>query len=79
MLRPDARVIKPRRNRMTLKDLSIFVLQQIGAVAMQHTWTPPCQACAMLHLVIDAFATCLNANDLHILVIQEGVKQPHRI
>ncbi len=36
MLRTDAGIIEPRRNRMRVLDLAVIVHQQIGAVAMQH-------------------------------------------
>src|SRR5262245_1222794 len=35
-LRPDARIVQARGNRMGIVDLPVLVLQQIGAVAMEH-------------------------------------------
>src|SRR6266853_3113047 len=36
VLGAHTRVIKPRRDRMRLYDLAVFVLKQIGAISMQH-------------------------------------------
>ena len=41
MLGTDARVVEPGRDRMRLGDLAVLVLQQVGAVAVQHAGAEP--------------------------------------
>ena len=79
MFRPDAGVIETRRNLMPLEDLTIGILQQIGAVAMQHAGAPAGQAGAMLHPVIDTTATGLYADYANMGIVEKGVEQPHRV
>ena len=66
MLRPDARIIQTRRNRMTVENLAVVGLQQVGTVAMQDTRLAAGQRRTML-VRIDALATGFNANDLENL------------
>ena len=49
MLRADARIVEPGRDRMGFLDLAVAVLQQIGAVAVQHAGRPAVSeaACSM--------------------------------
>ena len=65
MFRADAGVIQPCADREALQNLPIRVLQQIGAVAMQHAGAPAGQAGAMLHPVIHALAASLDPDDSH--------------
>jgi hypothetical protein len=72
MFRPDARIIEARRDRMPFEDLAILVLQQVGAVAMQHAGPTAGQAGAMLHLFVHALATGLDPDDRDTLSSRKG-------
>ena len=65
MFRADARVIETGRDRKAFQNLAIIILQQIGAVAVQHTGAATSQASAMLHPVVNAFATGLDPDDIY--------------
>ena len=54
---------------MPLKDLTILILEQIGAVAMQNPRTPSSKRRAVFHLEINAFATRLYADDPNIFIV----------
>ena len=77
MLRPDAGIIQPRRNRMRVLDLAVIVHQQIGAVAMQHAG-PAARDRGRVQLR-QAVAGGLDAEDLDAGIIEERMKQSHRI
>src|SRR5579863_2803200 len=77
MLRPDAGIIEPRRNRMRVLDLAITIHQEIGAVAMQHA-RPPARDRGGVQLR-EPVAGSLDAENLDRGIVEEGVKQPHRI
>ena len=79
MFRPDAGIVEPGRDRVALEDLAVGVLQQIGAVAVQHAGAAAGQAGAMLHPVIDALAARLDPDDAHRRVVEEREEQPHRV
>src|SRR5450830_779363 len=38
VLRTDAWIVKTRRDGMRFHDLAVFILQQIGVIAVQNTW-----------------------------------------
>ena len=78
MLRPDAGIIQPRTDRVRLDDLSVIVLQQVRAIAMQHTRPATGQARRMF-AAFDAVAAGLDADKPHRRIIEERMEQPHRI
>ena len=78
MLRPDARIIQPGADRVRLDDLPVIVLQQIGAVAVQHARPPAGQARGML-AGLDAVPARLHADQPHRRIIEERMEQPHRV
>ena len=74
VLRPYAGVIESGRHRVGLKDLSVFILHQIGAVTVQNARTADRQrGCVLTGL--QALATRLNAVHRYALILQKGVKQ----
>ena len=75
MFRPDAGIIEARRNRMAFADLAVFVLQQIGAVAMQHAGLAARQRGAMAIGHVDAMAGGFNAVDFHRRIVEERMEQ----
>ena len=81
MLWPDAGIIQTCGYREPFEDLTIVVLQQVGAVAMQHAGATASQGRTMLHLVVDAFAACLNPDDIDLFVGHEiiGINTRHRV
>src|SRR5690554_193576 len=78
MFRPDARIVEPRRNGMAITDLAVFVLQQIGAVAVKHTRLAALERGAVL-AGLDALARRFHAVNLHGRIIEERMEQAHRI
>jgi hypothetical protein len=46
MFRPDAGIIEARRNRVAFGDLAVFVLQQVGLVAVENAGRPPASEAA---------------------------------
>src|SRR5262245_31687286 len=50
VLWPDARVVEPGRDRMTVENLAIAVLEEIGPIAVKHARTP----CTHRRAVLDA-------------------------
>src|SRR2546423_4500914 len=75
MLGSDARIVQARRDRMAFEDLSVRILQQIGAVAVQHAWLAAGERGAMPVRYVEAVPTRLHAVDRYALVIEEGMKE----
>ena len=63
MLRADAGIVEAGRDRMAFHDLAVAVLQQIGAVAVQHAGRAGGQRGAML-LALEPLAAGFDADDL---------------
>ena len=78
MLGADAGVIQARADGVAFQDLAELILQQIGAVAMQHARAAPGEARRVLRRV-HAMAAGFHAEHPHRGVIQEGVEQPHGV
>jgi len=47
VFRTYARIIKPGRDGMGVADLPVFILKQVGAVAVQYTGRAACEAGGM--------------------------------
>ncbi len=77
MFRPDAGIIQPRRNRMRVLDLAVIVHQQIGAVAVQHA--RPAAGDRRRMQLRQPMAGGLDAENLDAGIVEEGMKQPHRV
>ena len=73
MLRPDARIVQSGRDRVAVLDLAVLVLEQIGAVAVQHAGRAGRQRRAML-VARQAFAAGLDPNNSDVLVVEEGME-----
>src|SRR5216684_425269 len=73
-----ARVIQPRRDRMRLADLAVFVLKQVGAVSVQHARPARAQRRRMLAARY-AQSTRLHADELDLTVGNIGKEDPHCI
>ncbi len=78
VLGADAGIVEASRDRMRLGDLAFLVLQQIGAVAVQHAGAAAGQRRGML-AGLDALAARLDADDAHALVVEEGMEQAHGV
>src|SRR5262249_33743076 len=78
MLRPDAWIIKTRRDRMRIDDLAVIVLKEIAALAVQ-TAEPSADYCRRRLAGLDDRPAGLNADDFDIAIIEEWMEQPHRI
>ena len=74
---PDARIVQASGDRETFEDLTIFVLEQLGAVAMQDARTTACQRRAVLHLFVHAFSTSFDADNIDRWIIEERIEQTH--
>ena len=60
---------------MAFEDLAVVVLQQVGAVAVQHAGLPPVIEAQWPFVHVEAVAARLDAVDRHALVVEEGVEQ----
>ena len=79
MLGADTGVIQPGRNGMSLDDLTVRILHQIGAVAVQHTHrTVGGQRCSMLPADY-AVPARLHADQLHAGHVDVGIEHTHRV
>ena len=78
MFGADARIVEAGRDRMRFGDLPVLVHQKIGAVAMQHAGPAAGDRGRML-AGCQAVARRLDAIDLDVLVVEEGMEQAHRI
>ncbi|ENN84331.1 hypothetical protein RHSP_21270 [Rhizobium freirei PRF 81] len=73
VFRADAGIVEASRDRMTFFDLAVAVLQQIGAVAVQHAGRTGGDGCAML-IALQTLAAGFDADDLDAFVIEEGME-----
>ena len=78
MFGADAGIVEAGRNRMGLGDLAVIIHQQVGAVAMQDAGLAAGDRGRML-LGAKAEARRFDADDLDILVVEEGMEQAHGI
>ena len=78
MLGPHSRVVKACRHRVRLDDLAVFVLQQIRAIAVQHTGAAADQRCRVATR-FDAVAGRFDTDQLHGIVVDVRIKDTHRI
>ena len=79
VFRPNPRIVQPGRDREPFEDLPVIILQQVGAVAVQHAGAPPGQRGAMLHLVVHALAARFDADDVHVLVVEKREEEAHSV
>mmetsp|Transcript_19494 Transcript_19494/g.49213 ORF Transcript_19494/g.49213 Transcript_19494/m.49213 type:complete len:530 (+) Transcript_19494:73-1662(+) len=75
VLRANAGVVKACADRVRLRDLAVIALQQEGARAVEHAGPAERERGAVL-VGVGARATCLHAEDAHLLVILEWVEHP---
>ena len=78
MLWPHARVVQARRDRMRLLNLAIGILEQIGAVAMQHARRAGRERGRMV-AGVHSMATSLDPNQGHVGLIDVVVENAHGI
>ena len=75
MLRPDAGIVEAGRDRVALEDLAVAVLQEIGAVAVQHAGPPAGHRGGVAVLHVEAVAAGLDADNRHLAVVEERMEQ----
>ena len=63
VLRADTRIVEAGRDRVRLDDLAIFVLQQVGAIAVQHAGAAAFQRCGMT-VGVQSVTSSFDANKL---------------
>ena len=63
---------------MAVLDLAVVVLQQVGAVAVQHAGRAGGQRGAVF-LALKPLAAGFHADDLHVLVVEERMEQADRV
>src|SRR3546814_6696799 len=73
MVRPDSGIVEAGRDRKRVGDLAVVVLQQVGAVAVQHA-RPPAGERGRVLSARNAVAGRLDADDAHALVVEEGMR-----
>ena len=78
MFRPDAGIVEAGADAVRLDDLAVVVLQQVGAVAVQHAGPAAGQAGGVL-AGLDAVAAGLDADQPHGRVVQERMEQAHGV
>src|SRR6267142_2159485 len=78
VLGADARIVETRRDRMRLGDLSVRVLQQVGAVAVQHARLARAERCGV-PAALQSFPGGFDTDQAHALVRQVGVKDAHGV
>src|SRR6056297_1895724 len=64
VLGTDTGVIETGGNRVSLEDLAVIILQEIGAIAVQNAGPATGERGAMLHLGVHALATGLDPDDV---------------
>ena len=74
MLRPDAGIVEPGRDRMRVLDLPVLVLQKICPVAVQHAGHAAVERGRVL-AGLDAVAAGLDPDHAHALVVEEGMEE----
>ena len=74
VLRADAGVVQACGNRVGAGDLAVGVLQQVGAVAVQHARRAAGHAGGVL-AGVDAVTGGLDADDLYAFIVEEWVEQ----
>lgn len=62
------------RDGVRLDDLTIAILQHVRAHTVQHTWRSLAQRCTVT-IRVYAVAACLDADQAHALVLDEGVEE----
>ena len=75
MLRPDAGIIEPGGDRMAFENLPVGVLQEIGAVAVQHARRAAGHRGGVAVLDVEAVAARLDAVDRDLAVVEEGMEE----
>ena len=78
MFGADAGVVQPGADAVRLGDLAVIVLQQVGAVAVQHAGSAAGEAGGVL-VGIEAAAGGLDTHQAHVGIVQEGVEQAHGV
>ncbi len=74
VFRADAGIVQAGGNGVGVGDLAILVLQQEGAIAVQHARRAAGHAGGVL-AAVEAVAGGLDADDLHAGIVEEGVEQ----
>ena len=75
VLGADAGIIEPGRDGVAFEDLSVVVLKQIGAVAVEHARTAAVHRSRVAVGDVEPVARRLDAVDLHAGVVQERMEQ----
>src|SRR5580658_9331802 len=78
MLRADRCVVESRRNRMGRRNLSMLVLQDVAAGAVENAWEAACEPCGMLSQRL-APSAGFDSNELHPLILDERMEDSNRI
>ena len=73
MLRADSRVVKTGGNGIDFGDIAVIILTEERLHAMEDTDAAPIHSRCMVG-GIDALAACFTADELHILVLHEGIE-----
>src|SRR4029079_3723013 len=78
VLRPDARIIKSRRNRMGFLDLTVVVHHKVVAVAMR-TAVPAAGDGGCVFATVQSVSGGLDAKNFDAVFVEEGMEQAHGI
>ena len=78
MLGADAGVVEAGGDRVRLVDLAVRVLEQVGAVAVQHAGAAAGQRGGVL-AAVEAAAGGFDAEHPDVGVVEEGEEQAHRV
>ncbi len=75
MLRPDARVIEPRRDGVGSPDLAFGGLEELAHRTVQDAFAAGAEGGGVVRR-IEAPAGRFDADELHVFVFEEGVEEP---
>ena len=79
MLRADAGIIEAGRDGMAFEDLAVVVLQQIGAVAVQHAGLAAGHRRRMPVRHVEPVAAGLDPDHRDRGIVEKRVEQAHRV
>ena len=75
---PNAWIVQARADAVRFCNLTVVVLQDVSAVAVQHTWAAALQRGRVL-ATFEAFTRRFNANQACVLVVDVGVENTHGV
>ena len=81
MLRPDAGIVEPCANAVRERNLAIVILQDETLRPLQHAQAPHfgIGEASGVRAAVNTMAARLHTNQPHLLVLQKGIEDAHRV